>query len=621
MKTKLFAFCVVGLVGACQPEEYINPTDEPTGKEPPPATQIYAFDAAESPQFLDANLDASNALTAEYTVVNNVLVPMQTSGAFPESAGADADLQDGVGFGTYVNPDTQVASWADAGLFQSVLTANVILSQPGDAVKFCRTFATTCVTAQMIADGQGVLLLTLAANVPDTEIGEIATGISAAIQGTGENGLTIAVADPAVVAVPFAANAGTPFDLTWKISRGQIEGSLDYSVAVNDTELATGNTAGALTASIVKQGGVAMVFDTAAALDTKGELDYSYTFEGETPEFDFGSTFGTPVALSPQPGLSFTPLYVYPTKEPGYEFLTFSGPAGAPHEVQPEDALVGGVAETPGEDGQTTVYSVAFNGDDFAGTPFAGAVDQGIEGGGFYPSPALCYSQVLAAAQAQARQQVRQTMNTEISAGIAQANGALSALPAEQYTPLTPEDIAAIANDYADSNVDNQIATSVGATYNVVLNQSVSMTFVAQLGAFVEANPDSPLAELHTNLTTPNGSKEEVEAVLKDRILVTNATGANPPPPAGPDTRVPVLAAGCLWGAPPAAAGQPGTPPAREQAAVQFNALIVGIYGNFIGQAFGPTVPASNFSLSMEVGDTASGKAPGVSSIVISAVE
>ncbi|HWN66045.1 MAG TPA: hypothetical protein VNM90_00330, partial [Haliangium sp.] len=59
--------------------------------------------------------------------------------------------------------------------------------------------------------------------------------------------------------------------------------------------------------------------------------------------------------------------------------------------------------------------------------------------------------------------------------------------------------------------------------------------------------------------------------------------------------------------------------PVREQAASQLNSLIMGIFGNFIGQVFGPTVPASNFSLSMEVGDPASTNPPAVGSIVISA--
>lgn len=646
MKSKLFAFCLVGLTGACVD----NPSDEKTGSIPP-AEQIYAFNAAASPRFLDANLEATNALSAEFTVVNNVLVPMQSAGAFPESAGADANLQDGVGFGTYANPEYAVdGEWG--GLFQSVLTADVILTQPGDAVKFCRSFATTCVTAQMVADGQGLLLLSLAANVPDTEIGEIAPGVSAAVRGTGESGLTIAVTDPTVVAVPFAPTAGTPFELTWKISRGQLEGSLDYSVAVDGDELKSGNTMADLTGSIVKQGGVAMIFDAPVGPVDGTEVDYSYSFRGDTGRFT--EPLGFEVAMSPQTGLGAAPLYVYPTQDPDYALLTLSGNEGTPHGVQAGDAVVGGVIDLPGSQPQTRIYSTAFNGDDFTGTPFEGQIDQASQGGGFYPSPALCYSQIYPVVEAQVRagvrEETRRLMYAQIGTGVAGADQALSGQPG--YTDLDLDDFITIGTDYANSNVDTNITTSEDDNYTAVLNDPVSVRFVAELGAIIAAlgaNAPAQLVALHAGLTTPTGNQETYEAnvaaVLKDKINGTNLSGNNPP-----DGQPPVLAMACLWGVPPVEAkpaqeavlnpvppsdpeedpfdddviatpaipAQPAVPPAREIAATQINQLVVGIYANFIGQAFGPPVPASNFSLSMEVGSTESGTAPAVSSIVIS---
>ncbi len=691
MKSKLFAFCLVGLTSACD----YTPSEPNTGKEPPPAAQIYALEPAEAPRFLDANLEATNALSAEFTVVNDVLVPMQVAGAFPESAGADANLQDGVGFGTYANPEYSVdGAWG--GLFQSVLTAEVILSQPGDAVKFCRSFATTCVTAQMAAPGQGVLLLALAANVPDTEIGQIASGISAAVRGTGESGLTIAVTDPTVVAVPFTPAVGVPFELTWKVSRGQLEGSLDYAVAIDGTELKSGNTLGDLSGSITKQGGVALIFDSPVVSETKGEVDYSYTFAGLQPGFT--NVLNTPVDLSPQIGLGFSPLYVYPTVDPGYELLTLSGEAGVPHAVQPTDAVLGAVIEPPGSAPQTKIYSAAFNGDDFAAIGGPATIDQDLTGGGFYPSPSFCYSQVFSALDAQvragARKEAHRKMYAAIANGIAEADAGLQQLAGAfgvTYTRLgdvAAEDYAnyiLIGTDYADSNVDTNIATLVNDTYSATLNQAVSQTFREQLNAIMAAwqasggfpGADDPqagaLLRLQAGLNTPRGSKDgvvapdgaiigdeppticngydcQVAAVIRDMVTGRNDTGKNPPPQGGGLT--PLLAHACLWGLPPTAEqpatpavfrdtedsdddgepeedapayaavpASPAVPPVREQAATQLNTLVVGIYANFIGQAFGPPVPASNFSLSMTVGSTETGTAPAVSSIVISTVE
>jgi hypothetical protein len=706
MKSKVFACCLIGLaLGGCQDTEYTDPSDDPTGKEPPPATEIFRYEAAESPRFLNGNLEASNALQAEFTVVNDVLVPMQAGGAFPDSAGADADLLAGVGFGTYPNPNRGAAEWTE-GSFQSVLTAEVILNKTGDAVKFCRSFGTTCVTARMVGDGAGLIVLTLAANVPDTEIGEIAPGISASIRGTGENGLTIAVTDPTVVARPFTLTAGTPFTLEWTIARGPIEGlpegagSIQYAVSVDDTELASGNTRDALAGSVTATGGVAMMFDQPVVPDVLGQVDYSYSFQGRTGDFtDPFDIANDSIDLSPQFGLAASPLYVYPTLNPGIELLTLGGDPTVAHAVQPTDAVLGGIIQPPGSEPQTAVYSTGFNGDDFADTGLVGLVDQGIAGGGFYPSPAFCYAQIYPQVEAQVRagvrKEVHRTMYATIANGVAQVDAGLPTLAAAlvnnfgrdeiTYTAVGADGAIVVGTDYADSNVDTNITTEVDNTYTVMLNQTTSQTFRDQFNAIIAALEDNDnqilnaligagqfsqeqylgFKRLQAGLTTPNGVKDgkvddngvpveddppsicagyecNVAVIFADKINATNISGENDPVPPNDEIPPPVLAQVCLWGVPatpavdatpatlsgsldddaPAYAAAPAVPalvPVREQAATQINSLIMGIFGNFIGQVFGPTVPASNFSLSMEVGDPASGSAPAVSSIVISA--
>lgn len=698
MKSKLFACCLIGLTAsACGLED---PSDDKTGVSP--GDQIFKFDAETSRSFLSEELGASNALQAEFTVVGEagarLLVPVQVAGEFPDSAGADADLQGGVGFGTYPN-DRSSSVWTEDA-FASTLTAQLVLTKPGDAIKFCRSFATTCVNVQLTADG-GLAVLTLAANVPDTEIGEIAPGVSAAIRGTGADGLTIAVADPTVVARPFALTAGTPLTLEWRIARGAAEGSIKYSVSVDGTELASGDTASALESSITKLGGVAMQF--AATGEVKTAIDYSYAFNGVTGNFtDPFAALGVDVAVSPQVGLSALPLLVYPTLSPGIPILSLAGSAGSAYSPSEADAVLGAIAGAPASGEPVTVVSAPFNGDDFADTALAGAVDQGIAGGGFYPSPAFCYAQIYPLVDGQVRagvrKEVHRAMYAAIANGVDEADPALAQLsaalqadpfnvPAGQVEYTQVGDAAgyiAIGTDYADSNVDTNIVTSVEATYTAMLGQTVSQTFRDQLSGIIgvmEANDNAilnaligagaltleqfaDLKRLQIGLTTPPGVKDgqvddtgtpvlddlasgicngydcNVAVVFADKINGTNVSGENNPAQGGnPD---PLLAHVCLWGQPAAPAqeatpatltgsldedapaydavpAQPAVPPVREQAAAQLNQLVMGVYGNFITQVFGPPVPASNFSMSMQVGDTAGGTAPGIRTIVITA--
>ncbi|ACY19099.1 hypothetical protein [Haliangium ochraceum] len=706
MKSKLLACCLGGLVaGACQPSDFVDPSDDPTGNAAPPDTQVFAYSAEQSPRFLGANLEQTNALQAEFTVAGGVLVPMQEGGAFPSSTGADANLQGGVGFGTYANPDRGSNDWAGSGDFMSILESDIVLSQPGDAVKFCRSFATTCAEVRMVADGAGVVVLSLAANVPDTELGEIQPGISAAIRGTGDSGLTIALTAPEVVSAQFAAAAGTPLTLSWTIARGDEVGTLDYAVSIDGQELLSGNTSSQLAASIVTQGGVGLIFDAPIVTDVRGGVDFSYQVPNFTPTFS--NVYDTPVDLSPRLGLGFAPLYVYPTQDPDLDAITLSGEEGSAHSVQAEDGVLGVTLELPGIKPKTTIYSASFDGDDFAETRLAGEVDLGIEGGGFYPSPSFCYSQIYpqveAKVEAGVRAEVLRKMYASIAEGAAVADGALfqlsQALQGEPfnlpesavgYTRLGDlgggdlDGYIALGTDYAVSNVDTNITTSVQTTYEVTFADPASETFVAQLNGIIgalEANNNQirdaligngaltledfqNLKRLQAGLTTPRGSKDgvtgpdgspiqdgnancngydcNVSVILRDQIAGGNASGLNAPIVPGEEL-TPVLPHACLWGLPgseateaqpavlnvdgdidndrpaiPAAPATPATPPVREVASASMNTLVQGIYENFVGQAFGLTVPASNFSLSMKVGDTTTGTAPGVSRIVIS---
>ncbi len=676
LAVSLAASLLCSFAVGCQDSDYVDPTDPRTGANPA-GTAIYSFNAANSPPFLNANLEATPALRAEFAVANGALVPIQAGAAFPASAGVDADLLDGVGFGTYANPDIQIAEWT-AGSFQSVLTANVILSQTGDAVKFCRSFATTCVTARMTGDGTGLIVLDLAANIPDTEIGAIAPGISAAIRGTGPSGLTVALSDPSKVALPFTPAAGAPFELSWTIARGDTPGSLNYKVAVDGTELASGNTTAELASSIATDGGVVMIFDTPVGNDKSTDLDYSYEFEGQAGTFQdvlIGGNVVAGIDLSPQPGLGFAPLYVYPTTDPSIELLTLSGRAGASHAVQAEDGVVGGINALPGEKPQSSVYSTAFNGDDFAGVPGleGNVIDQGGQGGGFYPSPSLCYEQVFATLEplvaAGVQQEVHRQMYASIANGAALADGIFGpqlALITAPYTPLGNlpggdiDAYVALGTDYADSNVETNIATSEEDTYTVTLANAASTTFRDELnGVLAELEADGDpfnditidndqyvqLKTLQGGLNTPPGNQETFQENVDNALFVRIngiADDVANPLATNPIAELPILAAACLWGLPPQPAipasdavltgnpatdapayaeipAQPATPPARETAAASLNELVIGVFGNFVEQAFGNTVPASNFSLSMEVGDTTTGTAPAVTDFQISA--
>lgn len=689
---KVLALALLGFAAGCQDPEFTEPTDEPTGTPAPAATQVYHFDAASSPRYLDANLEATSAVTAEFTVVDGQLVAIPEAGGLPAEAGADADLRGGVGFGTYPNPDLRgpAVDWAGASAFQAVLNAEITLHSSGDGVTFCRSFSATCATVALdplgTTPGVGVVILTVAGNVPDTEIGEIAPGVSAAIRGTGDSGLTVAVTDESQVALPFLATPGEPVSFSWTTARGDTVGSLDWSVTVNDNALGDGNTAAMLATAITKDHGAALVFDPPVAT---GDVfvSYDYTFDGGTPDltpvFELGAAGEVEGDLHADPDLAYAPLFVFPTTDPPWAIggTTLDGGDEAPHVVRAEDGVTGELAAPAIPSSQWFVYSVAFDGDDFAGTPLEGMVDQGGAGGGFYPSPSFCYAQILPVAHASVvdgvHTEVHRQMYANIANGVAASDASLEALVAGlnanfgqslTYTrvgDVTTGDIdgyVTIGTDYADTNLQANVSTSQSENYDAELTEPISETFLAELNAILgtlEANDNQirdaliganqltmeqylGLKTLQGGLTTPFGAQETVEGnievIFRDVVNGTNISGENPTAP------VPALAGGCQWGVPPApemAAVEatltpnladpetydqgnpaypaepavPATPPVRETAAASMNTLVQGLYSGFVEAAYGPTVPASNFSLRYDIG--AEGPGPSVSSITI----
>jgi hypothetical protein len=480
---------------------------------------VYEFHADRASTYLGPNLEPSNAVQAAFVNSDAGITVMPVNGALPAFAGAEANLLGGVGFGTYANPDYRAdVDWTTAGPFRSVVTADVAFTSSGDSVLLCRSFATTCV--ELIADGAGtginLAIVRVAANAPDTDIGEISTGVSAAIRGTGDSGLTIALTDPTpgVVGLPFLASAGTPFEVQWTVERGEAPGSLDWSVAIDGSVIGEGNTAADLATSIVKTGGVALVFDTPLGEGNAGGsdlgMDYSYVYEApwDTLAPDpsrFADPFGAGVALSPQPNLGFAPLLVYPTEDPGHDVSVYSGNAGEPHAPAAEEGVVGMITAPPGTSGQHFVYSVAFDGDDFDGIPgLDNVVDWGGTGGGFYPSPAFGYAQIFpglqASVEAGVQREVHRVMYARLANGVLQADASLPGLVAGLnadppagfgldlvYTDLAFDDCITIGTDYADHNLATAITTSAEEGYEAVLTDPVSTTFRTQFNAVITA--------------------------------------------------------------------------------------------------------------------------------------
>ena len=694
----LFAFLPVLLILACVAE----PEDDTTGNEPL-ADAVFAIDTASAPTFMDANLDTTNAVQASFVNYGDRIAPAMVNSAYPAVAGMDADLLEGVGFGTYPNPEYTIGSdtWEEAGSFRSVLTADVMLSGPGDVIRFCRSMGTTCVSAvyEYGPDAFTGVIVTQAANLPDTHVGEVLEGVTAAIHGTGDAGLTVALSHPDRIRTAVDFVPDQVHTLEWVVERGAVAGSLDYAVAVDGEDLMAGSALLALMEDITMDRGVVMMFDAPVTVDAVGGMDYGYDIHGE--EGTFTGVMGTPVDASPQPDMANAPLYLYPTVDPGYELLTYVGDAGEFHTLQFADGVVGYSQTQTNPGGMTSVYSQAFNGDDFAGTPLEGLVDQGTAGGGFYPSVPFCYSQIYplvrAKVEAGLHATVHQMMYANIANGVGLADSSLPTLAAGlagppfsfpvSYTPLGDlfggdvDAFADLGTDFADNNVDTFVTTPLTDVWTVVWTDARATTFVEELGGIIDALDANEgialqtligmgmmtqadydgMVELHQGMSWSRGMKDGVagggyefpddmtppfaagtcqgydcllEWTFQDVLNGTNNSGNNP------GGAPPSLAAVCLWGLSPAAEvpasaatvtgdlandhpaydaipADPGMPPVREQAAASINELVAGMYAEFHLAAFGTTVPASNFSVSMEVGDPDGATAPAFTSIVI----
>jgi len=662
---------------------------------------VFAIDTASAPSFMDANLTTSNAVLASFVNYGDRIAPAMVNSAYPAVAGMDANLLEGVGFGTYPNPEYTIGSntWEEAGKFRSVLTAEVMLSGPGDVIRFCRSMGTTCVSAvyQYGPDAFTGVMVTQAANLPDTHVGEVLEGVTAAIHGTGDAGLTVALSDPDRIRTAVDFVPDQVHTLEWTIERGAVAGSLDYAVAVDGEDLLSGSALLALMEDITSDRGVVMQFDAPVTVDAAGGMDYGYEIYGE--EGPFTSVMGTDVNASPQLDMANAPLYLYPTVDPGYELLTYVGDAGDLHTLQFADGVVGYSTTQTNPGGMTSVYSQAFNGDDFAGTGFEGLVDQGGAGGGFYPSAPFCYYQIYPTVRAQVEAglhaKMHQMMYANMANGVGMADSSLPTLAAGLagfgytggYTPLGDlfggdvQAFADIGTDFADNNVDTYATTPLTEVWNVVWTDARATTFVEELGGIIdalEANDNYALdtligmgamtqedyegmAELHLAMSWARGMKDGVagggfefpddmtppfdagtcqgydcllEWTFQDVLNGTNNSGNNP------GGAPPALAAVCLWGLSPSAEvpaseatvtgdlandhpayesipADPGMPPVREQAAESINELVAGMYAEFHLSAFGTTVPASNFSVSMEVGDPDGATAPAFTSLVI----
>jgi len=536
-----FLALLAGCVG-----DHVNPQDDPTGNEPSPDV-IFEIYADSAPEFLDANLERSNNLEAVYVVREGRIEPARVDGAFPTDVGADADLLDGVGFGTYVSPDYTGpgVEWEDADPFRSLLVAEVSLRGPGDAIRFCRTTGATC--AALLhgygPDGFTGVELTLAANLPDTDAGEVMEGISAGIHGTGDAGLTVGLSHPNRIRAALDLVPGRDYELNWGVRRDSTPGSLEYAVAVDGVPQLWGTTAEGIASDITREQGVTLEFVTEEAIDGEVGVDYGYEVYGEYG--DFTDCLGTSVDASPQPGLANAPLYLYPTHDPDYELLTYPGVEGAPHELQFADGIVGGSDTQCGPGGTARVWSVAFNGDDFAGTPYAGALDQGDSGGGFYPSVPFCYSQIYPTVREQVvdgfRETVHQRMYANMANGLASADASLpdladglSGFPFYydvSYTPLGDYDggdieaYVTLGTDFADSNVDAYMNTSAHDAWDVLWTDSRGSNFASELGDLIDALDANWGVALESLILLGQMTEEDYDDLVMLHEAVTETRG------------------------------------------------------------------------------------------------
>lgn len=274
-KLRLWEFSLSGLlvltVSGCQDlSQFTEPSGDPVTGNSPTSGQYFQLAAgANAPLFLNENLAAANLTSAVYQKNNIeglgvVYTPLAAqwdsdakdgAGAFvyPELSGEAADIQNGIGFANWPNPQfgQSEATWQDAGN-QSRISARLFFQSFGDAVEVCRSVEGFCLTATLAGDSDSPRLdlsLTARVLIPEgTDLGNLSdSGVYGNITGTDE-GLAITVAE-VTESLDNAVSPGEFFTLTWQSSQRTPEedeptGDLSFSVSVNGETVANFNEVG-----------------------------------------------------------------------------------------------------------------------------------------------------------------------------------------------------------------------------------------------------------------------------------------------------------------------------------------------------------------------------------------
>lgn len=617
MRKNIFLTTILTLalgLNACQDAEFTEPSDSATGN--PDSGQLGVasdgtFFSAPDATYLDANLEPTVANLAEYVVEDGAIKPIQVNGVYAEEAGEDADLLNSIGFGTYLNPNfgAEATEWSDLDAFTSVLKATVTLETAGDSVKFCRSFATTCITAVLGSSAATTgIQLTSAANLPDTELGAIGTiedvaendvNVMAAIRGTGDDGLTIALADTSSVFFPSSAiTAGTSFELEWTVSRGDevdslisgfTVGSLDWSISINGTVLEESNTNSDISTNAVKDLGVVLQYTgDEDAIDAATDAGNGH-----------GSDYHVNLHTDPATGAAFAPVYVWLDAHPGINDLSFSSfpgwfnydqSSGTDYVINSDDAIVG-ASYGIGECGDAPNYPVNPDPDcdDRTVSVFSVAFDDGTNSqtgtGGMYLPPSLVYAGAFGDVFEGAITQAATTMITNNFGGATSINTQANCSAF----------INAAGDDTSSALKTNLEAAGVTSNYCTATGDSTKDAIIGQAaGYFLKASWTGALEGTFAGAQAENKAAIITEATLDGTIDTVAVDGADSE-----------------------------TPPAQEIAEIggsqiSVSAFVPQLFGGFVAEAYGATVPASNFSMSMNNGDSTGAAAPSVSGLMIS---
>ena len=243
----IIASLAMAMTLACQNKDYTEPANATSTAVTASSTTVYSLATSTTTKYLDASLKETNASKAVWVLSNGTMVPNQSYNnigntyTYPTTTGTDADLKTtGVGFGLMTNSQYGTTkTWTDGG-FKSVYEISFIFKTTGDAIKICRSAATTCVTVTATASTTATVSATMAANSPDVDLGTLsATGpVVGKILGSGAAGLTLAN-NLLTAGKTATTNAfGTANTLKWTLSQGSVKnGSMKVKIEVNGTEI------------------------------------------------------------------------------------------------------------------------------------------------------------------------------------------------------------------------------------------------------------------------------------------------------------------------------------------------------------------------------------------------